>query len=261
MPTKTEQSDLMIALYGRHGASPLPIVAAMTPAQCFDAALDAARIAIRYRTPVILLTDLFLANSSEPWLIPDATALAAIEPKFAQPNGGGEFQPYARDGDHARAWAIPGTPGLMHRLGGIEKSQPSGAISYDPDNHQLMTDQRAAKVAGVEVPPLALDADPDATLLVIGWGSSYGTIRTAVRRVRESGHAVAYAHFEHLNPLPTNTAEVLRAYPRRLVAEMNEGQLVKVLRGEYVLEIDSYAITQGRPLLAAEIEREILDRL
>ena len=260
MPTKTEQSDLLMALYGRHGESPLPIVAASTPAECFDAAIEAARIAIRYRTPVILLTDLFLANSSEPWLIPSAASLPAIDPDFAQPNGGA-FEPYARNGDGARPWAVPGTAGLEHRIGGIEKSEPSGSISYEPDNHQRMTDQRKAKVAGIDVAPLIVDEDPGAELLVLGWGSSFGTLRTAVRRVREGGRAVAHAQIRHLNPLPANTREVLAAYPRVLVAEMNDGQLVKVLRGEFLRELDSYAVTQGRPLLAAEIEREILSRL
>jgi 2-oxoglutarate ferredoxin oxidoreductase subunit alpha len=261
MPTKTEQSDLLMALYGRHGESPLPIVAATTPTECFDAAIEAARIAIRYRTPVILLTDLFLANSSEPWLIPDAAALPRIDPGFAVTNGAGSFEPYARNADQARPWAIPGTPGLEHRIGGIEKSQPSGSISYEPENHQLMTDQRRSRIAAIDVAPLVVDEDPGAELLVIGWGSSFGTLRTATRRVREGGGAVAHAQFRHLNPLPANTGEVLAAYPRVLVAEMNDGQLVKVLRSEFLKEIDSYAVTQGRPLLAAEMEREILSRL
>jgi 2-oxoglutarate ferredoxin oxidoreductase subunit alpha len=261
MPTKTEQSDLLMALYGRHGESPLPIVAATAPSDCFDAAIEAARIAIRYRTPVILLTDLYLANSSEPWLVPQAEALPAIDPAFAVANGAGPFEPYARNSDLARPWAVPGTRGLEHRIGGIEKSQPSGSISYEPENHQLMTDQRKAKIAGVDVPPLIVDGDSEAELLLIGWGSSYGTLRTAVRRVREGGGAVAHAQFRHLNPLPANTRDVLAAFPRVLVAEMNDGQLVKLLRGEFVREIDSYAVTQGRPLLAAEIEREILSRL
>ena len=261
MPTKTEQSDLLMALYGRHGESPLPIVAATAPAECFDAAIEAARIAIRYRTPVILLTDLYLANSSEPWLVPQAASLPSIDPAFAVANGAGRFEPYARNADLARPWAVPGTPGLEHRIGGIEKSEPSGSISYEPENHQLMTDQRKAKIAGIDVPPLVVDSDGDAELLLIGWGSSYGTLRTAVRRVREGGGAVAHAQFRHLNPLPGNTRDVLGAFPRVLVAEMNDGQLVKVLRGEFVRELESYAVTQGRPLLAAEIEREILSRL
>jgi 2-oxoglutarate ferredoxin oxidoreductase subunit alpha len=261
MPTKTEQSDLLMALHGRHGESPLPIVCATTPAQCFEATLEAARIAVRYRTPVILLTDLFLANSSEPWMLPDVEELTAIDPHFAALNGGGPFQAYARDGDGARPWAVPGTPGLMHRIGGIEKSQPSGGISYEAANHQAMTNQRRERIAGIEVAPLVVDADPGAELLVVGWGSSYGSLRAAVRRLRVAGHPVAHAHFHHLHPLPANTAEVLGAFERVLVTEMNDGQLVKLLRAEFRRDIDSYAVTQGRPLLAAELEAQMLERL
>jgi 2-oxoglutarate ferredoxin oxidoreductase subunit alpha len=260
MPTKTEQSDLLMALYGRHGESPLPIVCATTPAQCFLAVLDAARIAVRYRTPVILLTDLFLANSSEPWRIPDAALLAPIDPAFAAANGHA-FEAYARNADGARPWAVPGTPGLEHRIGGIEKSQPSGGISYEPANHQLMTDQRRERIAGIEVAPLVVDADEDAELLVLGWGSSFGTLRAAVRRLRQDGRPIAHAQFHNLNPLPANTGEVLARFKRVLVAEMNDGQLVRVLRAEFGRKIDSYAVTQGRPLLAAEMERELLERL
>jgi len=261
MPTKTEQSDLLMALYGRHGESPLPIVCATTPAQCFLATLDAVRIAVRYRTPVILLSDLFLANSSEPWRIPDVDSLALIDPNFATPNGGGPFEAYSRDADGARPWAPPGTPGLQHRIGGIEKSQPSGGISYEAGNHQLMTDQRRERIAGIEVSPLVVDADADAELLVLGWGSSYGTLRAAVRRLRAADRPIAHAQFHHLNPLPPNTGEVLSRFKRVLVAEMNDGQLVKVLRAEFLADIESYAITEGRPLLAAEMERELLNRL
>jgi 2-oxoglutarate ferredoxin oxidoreductase subunit alpha len=261
MPTKTEQSDLLMALYGRHGESPLPIVAAATPAQCFDATLEAVRIAVRYRTPVILLSDLFLANSSEPWLIPDVGTLPMIDPHFATRNGGGPFQAYARDADGVRPWAVPGTPGLQHRIGGLEKAQPSGGISYEGDNHQRMTDVRRDRIAGIDVAPLVVDADPDAELLVLGWGSSYGTLRAAVRRLRDAGRPIAHAHFSNLNPLPANTAEVLGRFKRVLVTEMNDGQLVKLLRAEYLVEIDSYAVTEGRPLFAAEIEQELLKRL
>jgi 2-oxoglutarate ferredoxin oxidoreductase subunit alpha len=260
MPTKTEQSDLLMALYGRHGESPLPIVCATTPAQCFSAVLDAVRIAVRYRTPVILLTDLFLANSSEPWRIPDVALLPPIDPAFATPNGHA-FEAYARNADGARPWAIPGTPGLEHRIGGIEKSQPGGGISYETANHQFMTDQRRERIAGIEVAPLVVDADKDAELLVLGWGSSFGTLRAAVRRLRQAGHPIAHAQFHNLNPLPANTGEVLARFKRVLVAEMNDGQLVRVLRAEYGRQIDSYAVTQGRPLLAAEMERELLERL
>jgi 2-oxoglutarate ferredoxin oxidoreductase subunit alpha len=261
MPTKTEQSDLLMSLYGRHGESPVPIVCAVTPAECFDATLEAARIAIQHRTPVILLSDLFLANSSEPWLLPDVEALPRIDPRFATSNGDGTFEPYARDAQGVRPWALPGTPGLQHRIGGIEKSQPSGGISYDPRNHQQMTDQRRERIAAIEVPPLVLDADPDAELLVLGWGSSYGTLRAAVRRLRDGGWPIAHAHFHHLNPLPANTAEVIARFPRVLVAEMNDGQLVRVLRAEFGGTLESYAVTQGRPLMAGEMERELLKRL
>jgi 2-oxoglutarate ferredoxin oxidoreductase subunit alpha len=261
MPTKTEQSDLLMALYGRHGESPLPIVCACTPAQCFDAAIEAVRIAVRYRTPVILLSDLFLANSSEPWRIPEVESLPTIDPAFAAANRHEPFEAYARNADGARPWAVPGTPGLEHRIGGIEKSQPSGGISYEPANHQLMTDQRRERIAGIEVAPLVVDADPEAELLVLGWGSSWGTLRAAVRRLRDGGHPIAHAHFHNLNPLPANTSEVLARFKRVLVAEMNDGQLVRVLRAEFARDIDSYAITQGRPLLAAEMERELLGRL
>ncbi|HZL55221.1 MAG TPA: 2-oxoacid:acceptor oxidoreductase subunit alpha [Solirubrobacteraceae bacterium] len=260
MPTKTEQSDLLMALYGRHGESPLPIVCATTPAQCFSAVLDAVRIAVRYRTPVILLTDLFLANSSEPWRIPDVALIPPIDPAFASPNGH-VFEAYSRNADGARPWAIPGTPGLEHRIGGIEKSQPAGGISYEPANHQFMTDQRRDRIAGIEVAPLVVDADEDAELLVLGWGSSFGTLRAAVRRLRQAGHPIAHAQFHNLNPLPANTGEVLARFKRVLVAEMNDGQLVRVLRAEFGRELDSYAVTQGRPLLAAEMERELLERL
>jgi 2-oxoglutarate ferredoxin oxidoreductase subunit alpha len=200
MPTKTEQSDLLQALHGRHGESPLPVVAPQSPGQCFDAVYEAVRIAVTYRTPVILLSDLFLANSSEPWKIPSAADLAPIDTRLRTkcPNGT-PFLPYARDDNLARPWAIPGTPGLQHRIGGLEKQDGTGAISYDGPNHQRMTDLRAAKVAGVEVPDLEVHGEEDASLLVLGWGSSYGTIRAGARRVRERGGRVATAHLRHLH--------------------------------------------------------------
>ena len=182
---------------------------------------------------MILLSDLFLANSSEPWLIPDVESLPTIDPAFAAANGHEPFEPYARNADGARPWAVPGTPGLEHRIGGIEKSQPSGGISYEPANHQQMTDQRRERIAGIEVAPLIVDADPEAELLVLGWGSSWGTLRAAVRRLRDGGHPIAHAHFRNLNPLPANTGEVLARFKRVLVAEMNDGQLVRVLRADF----------------------------
>jgi len=263
MPTKTEQSDLLMALYGRHGESPLPVIAPSTPGGCFDAAFEAVRVAVRYRTPVILLSDTFLASSSEPWQVPDVAELPSIDPGFAAARDGAdepEFLPYGRDEDLARPWAIPGTPGLQHRIGGLEKTDGSGNISYDGANHQLMTDLRGAKVDGIDVPALEVDADPDATLLVLGWGSSEGTIRAGVRRARLAGHKVASAHVRHLNPLPANTGDVLRSFDRVLVPEMNTGQLAQVLRAKYLVDVESFCKVQGLPLYAAEIEREIAER-
>ena len=263
MPTKTEQSDLLMALYGRHGESPLPVIAPSTPGGCFDAAFEAVRVAVRYRTPVILLSDTFLASSSEPWQVPDVADLPAIDAGFAAARDGEgepEFLPYGRDEDLARPWAIPGTPGLQHRIGGLEKTDGSGNISYDGANHQLMTDLRAAKIDGVEVPALEVDADPDATLLVLGWGSSEGSIRAGVRRARLAGHKVARAHIRHLHPLPSNTGDVLRSFDRVVVPEMNTGQLAQVLRAKYLVDVESFCKVQGLPLYAAEIEREIAER-
>jgi 2-oxoglutarate ferredoxin oxidoreductase subunit alpha len=262
MPTKTEQSDLLMAIHGRHGESPLPVVAASTPGQCFDAAYEAARIAVHYRTPVILLSDLFLANSSEPWRIPDTGELPAIEPRFAEA-GDGEFEPYARDARGARPWAVPGTPGLAHRIGGLEKQDVTGDISYDGANHALMTRIRADKVAGItaELPLLEVDEDPAAELLILGWGSSRGAIRAAARRVRANGHSVAIAHLHHLQPLPANLGAVLHRYERVLVPEMNTGQLAGLLRARFLVDVESYCKLEGKPLFAGELEREIEARL
>jgi 2-oxoglutarate/2-oxoacid ferredoxin oxidoreductase subunit alpha len=265
MPTKTEAADLFAAMYGRHGESPIPVVAARTPADCFHAAIEAARIAVTYRTPVILLSDTFLTNSSEPWKLPDVDDLPVIEPKFAtQANHDDGFMPYLRDENLARPWAVPGTPGLRHRVGGLEKQDVTGNISYDPANHERMTHLRAAKVARIaeDVPPLQVD-DPgdDAELLLLGWGSSYGAIKGGVRRVRRSGVKVAHAHLTHLNPLPRGVAEALARYPRVLVPEMNMGQLVRIVRAEFLVDAESYTKVQGQPILAGEIEEQILERL
>jgi 2-oxoglutarate ferredoxin oxidoreductase subunit alpha len=264
MPTKNEAADLLMAMYGRHGESPIPIVASYTPSQCFDAAIEAVRIAVTYRTPVILLSDTFLGNSSEPWLIPDVDALPEIDPGFAaEAVAGNGFEPYARDARLARPWAIPGTPGLEHRIGGLEKEDGSGNISYDPENHERMTELRAAKVAKIadDMPLLEVD-DPDgAELLVLGWGSTYGSIRAAARRVRNRGGSIATAHFFHLNPLPRNTAEVLSSYERVLVPELNMGQLVKLLRAEFLVAAEGYSKVQGLPFGFAELEREMERRL
>jgi 2-oxoglutarate/2-oxoacid ferredoxin oxidoreductase subunit alpha len=263
MPTKTEQSDLLMAIHGRHGESPLPVVAASTPGQCFEAAYEAAKIAVEYRTPVILLSDLFLANSSEPWRIPETASLPPIDPALAAAAGEERFEPYTRDERGARPWAIPGTPGLAHRIGGLEKQDRTGDISYDGDNHALMTQIRADKVAGIaaDLPLLEVDADEDATLLVLGWGSSLGAIRAAARRVRANGHPVATAHLRHLHPLPANTAEVLARYERVLVPEMNSGQLAQILRARFLVDVETHSKVEGKPLFAAELERAIEERL
>ncbi|HEY7795890.1 MAG TPA: 2-oxoacid:acceptor oxidoreductase subunit alpha [Gaiellaceae bacterium] len=259
MPTKPEQADLLMVLFGRNSESPVPVLAASTPSQCFHAAIEAARIALKYRTPVYLLSDAYLANGSEPWLIPDVTGLPDITPTFATADGG-EFQPYARDpATLARPWALPGTPGLEHRIGGLEKADITGNVSYDPENHDLMTRLRAAKVAGIanDIPSLEVD-DPDgADTLVLGWGSTYGPIAAAVRRVRRAGRRVAQAHLHYLNPFPLNTGEVLRSYDKILVPEMNLGQLLKLVRAEFLVDAVGYNRVRGLPFKASELEEAI----
>jgi len=251
-------------MYGRHGETPVPIVASSTPSQCFHAAFEAVRIALKYRTPVILLSDTFLANSAEPWRLPDPAELPDISVAFAtKPNHDGEFWPYLRDENLARPWAIPGTPGLQHRIGGLEKQEGTGNISYDPANHEYMTRLRAAKVAKIadDIPELSVDEQGGEELLVIGWGSTFGQIAAGVRRVRAAGKKVAHAHLYHLNPFPRNTGDVLRRFKRVLVPEINNGQLVRLLRAEYLVDAKSYTKIQGLPFRAAEIETEILKRL
>jgi 2-oxoglutarate ferredoxin oxidoreductase subunit alpha len=261
LPTKTEQADLLLAMYGRHGEAPIPIVAASTPSHCFDAAIEAARIALKYRTPVILLTDGYLANGAEPWLLPDVDALPDLTVTFAtEPNHGDEFWPYLRDPKTlARPWALPGTPGLMHRIGGLEKQDGTGNVNYEPENHQRMVELRAEKVARIanDIPPLQVD-DPDgAELLVLGWGSTWGVVQQAVRQVRAGGKKVAHAHLVHLNPFPTNLGDVLRRYPKVLVPEMNLGQLARLVRAEYLVDARSLTKVQGLPFRAAEVQSAI----
>jgi 2-oxoglutarate ferredoxin oxidoreductase subunit alpha len=262
LPTKTEQSDLLMAIHGRHGESPLPVIAPATPADCFDSALEAVRIAVRYRTPVILLADTFLMNSSEPWRLPQANEIAPIDPDFAtQPNAGEEFLPYLRNERGARPWAIPGTPGLQHRLGGLEKEHGSGLVSYDPANHALMTKLRAEKLQHLakELPPLRVDADKDAELLVLGWGSTAGVIGAAARRVRERGIPVATAHLRAVEPMPANTGEVLRCFPKLLVPELNSGQLLSLVRDRFLVDARGFNKLEGLPILAEELEQAILE--
>ncbi len=267
LPTKTEQADLLQAMFGRNGEAPLPLVAPRSPGDCFDAALEAARIAVTYRTPVILLSDGSLANGSEPWRVPSIDTLPTIDPGFATgpnaPDGSDEFWPYLRDDDTlARPWARPGTPGLEHRIGGLEKADGRGSISYDPDNHERMVRLRAAKIDGITVPDIEVD-DPsgDAELLVLGWGSTYGPIGAGCRRVRALGHSVAQAHLRHLNPLPANLGDVLGRYRTVLVPEMNLGQLALLLRGRYLIDIRSYTRISGLPFKAEELQNLFLDHL
>ena len=260
LPTKTEQGDLLLAMFGRHGESPMPIVAASSPSDCFAMAMEAARIAVTYRTPVILLSDTFLTNSSEPWKVPEIDSLPVIEPKFAVANGE-PFMPYERDEKLARPWAVPGTPGLVHRIGGLEREDVTGNISYDPVNHETMTYIRRDKVEGIaaDIPLLEVDdPDGDAELLVLGWGSSLGTIRAASRRVREQGRKVATAHLRHLNPFPSNTGDVVKAYPTVLIPEMNLGQLAMLIRAKFLVDAKSFAKVQGLPIFAEDLEEEIL---
>ncbi len=268
LPTKTEAADLMMAMYGRHGEAPLPIVASYSPSNCFDMAIEACRIALKYRTPVILLSDGYLANGSEPWLIPDVDTLPDISITFAteanhinEATGEPEHWPYVRDPETlARSWALPGTPGLMHRIGGIEKEDGSGNISYTPDNHAHMVETRAAKVAGIakDIPLVEVTGDAaDADLLVLGWGSTWGAAITAVDRQRAKGRKVAHAHLTHLNPFPSNLGEVLRRYPKILVPEMNTGHLARLVRAEFLVDARMVSKVRGVPFTAAEVEAAI----
>ncbi|BCI54178.1 2-oxoglutarate ferredoxin oxidoreductase subunit alpha [Mycolicibacterium litorale] len=254
LPTKTEQADLLQALYGRNGESPVAVLAPRSPSDCFDIAVDAARIALTYRTPVIILSDGAIANGSEPWRIPDIADYDRIDHTFAQT--GDEFAPYARDPETlARQFAVPGTAGLEHRIGGLEKANGSGNISYEPKNHDLMVRLRQAKIDGITVPDLEVD-DPtgDADLLLIGWGSSYGPIGEACRRARRKGIKVAHAHLRHLNPFPANLGEVLARYPKVVAPEMNMGQLALLLRGKYLVDVQSVTKVEGMAFLADEVE-------
>ena len=267
LPTKTEQSDLLQAMYGRNGEAPIPIVAASAAGECFDAAIEAARIAIKYRTPVMLLSDGYLANGAEPWRLPDVDRLPDLsaDVRFATaPNSGEEFWPFLRDPETlARPWAIPGTAGLEHRIGGLEKADGRGGISYDPENHHHMTELRAAKIAGIarDIPELDVDHQDGAELLVIGWGSTYGPIRAAVRKARKNGHKVARAHLHHLNPFPANTGEVVLRYPRVLVPEMNMGQLRLLLRANFLVDARGYNKVAGLPFTTSELERAIVEHI
>ncbi|MEV6595212.1 2-oxoglutarate ferredoxin oxidoreductase subunit alpha, partial [Streptomyces acidicola] len=260
LPTKTEQADLLQAMYGRNGEAPVPVIAPRTPADCFDAALEAARIALTYRTPVMLLSDGYLANGSEPWRIPELDELPDLTVQFAQgpnhtmPDGTEVFWPYKRDPHTlARPWAIPGTPGLEHRIGGIEKQDGTGNISYDPANHEHMVRTRQAKIDGITVPDLDVDDPHGANTLVLGWGSTYGPITAAVRRLRTAGESIAQAHLRHLNPFPRNLGAVLRRYDNVVIPEMNLGQLATLIRAKYLVDARSYNQVNGMPFKAEQL--------
>ncbi len=270
MPTKTEQTDLLLAMYGRHGESPLPIVAAKSPSRCFDAAFEACRLALKYRTPVILLTDGLLANGAEPWRLPEVADLPDISVPFAtQPNhtnadGTEDYWPYLRDPDTlARPWAIPGTRGMMHRIGGIEKQDGTGNISYQPDNHAHMVQLRQAKVDGIarDIAGVELDHQDGADVLVLGWGSTWAAITAGVRRVRARGERVAQGHLSHLSPFPADLGDVLSRYGRVLVPEANLGQLALLLRAEFLIDVQSYVQVNGLPFRAAAMESRILEEI
>nr|WP_305793845.1 2-oxoacid:acceptor oxidoreductase subunit alpha [Streptomyces hyaluromycini] len=260
LPTKTEQADLLQAMFGRNGEAPVPVIAPRTPADCFDAALEAARIALAYRTPVMLLSDGYLANGSEPWRIPELEELPDLRVQFASgPNhtledGTEVFWPYKRDPQTlARPWAVPGTPGLEHRIGGIEKQDGSGSISYDPANHDFMVRTRQAKIDGIGVPDLEVDDPEGARTLVLGWGSTYGPITAAVRRLRAAGEPIAQAHLRHLNPFPRNLGEILSRYDRVVVPEMNLGQLATLIRARYLVDVRSHNQVNGMPFKAEQL--------
>ncbi|HYQ86808.1 MAG TPA: 2-oxoacid:acceptor oxidoreductase subunit alpha [Bacteroidota bacterium] len=258
LPTKTEQADLLQALYGRNSEAPIPVIAASTPADCFLTAFEAVRIAIKYMTPVIILSDGYLANGAEPWLIPLVASLPDIAPKFrTDPEG---FQPYMRDERTlARPWAIPGTPGLEHRIGGLEKEHITGNVSYDPENHEFMVKMRQAKVDRIadDIPPAVVEGDQKGDLLVVGWGGTYGAIRTAVEEKRKEGKSVSHLQLKYINPFQKNVGEILYNFKNVLVPELNLGQLARVLRAKYLVPAITLSKVQGLPFKAIEIENKI----
>ena len=270
LPTKTEASDLLMAMYGRHGEAPMPVIAPYSPGHCFHAAIEAARIALKYRTPVMLMSDGYLANGSEPWKLPDVDSLPIIntifttEPNHVDEDGNEHFWPYKRDPETlARAWAVPGTPGLMHRIGGIEKEDGTGNISYDPLNHQHMTDIRQAKVENIasDIPLTWVEGDEDADVLLVGWGSTWGAITSAAKLVRDQGHKIAHAHLIHISPFPSDLGDVLSRYKTVICPEMNMGQLSKLLRAEFLVDVKSVNKVQGQPFTTSELVDVILEEL
>jgi len=265
LPTKVEQSDLLFAMYGRHGEAPLPVIAAATPSDAFEVAIEAARIALKYMTPVILLSDGYIANSSEPWRLPDLTRIPDLTVDYASgPNQGDSFLPYLRDPETlARPWAVPGTPGLEHRLGGLEKQDGTGNVSYDPMNHEHMTILREEKIARIanDISPVEVFGDQDADLLVLGWGSTFGAIRAGVNRARKREGKVAHVHLRHINPFPANLGDVLARFETVLVPELNRGQLSRLIRARYLVDAISQSKVQGQPFKATEIAMRIMQLL
>jgi 2-oxoglutarate ferredoxin oxidoreductase subunit alpha len=257
MPTKTEQADLLQVMFGRNSDSPVVVVAPATPAECFTFSIEAWRLALKYMTPVVYMSDAFLASGAEPWHIPDVEDMPSIAvPNRTERQG---FYPYLRDETTlARPWAVPGTPGLEHRIGGLEKADILGNVSYDPDNHHRMQLLRQAKIAGIaaDIPPLEVHGPAEGDLLVLGWGSTYGAIRSAVERLQGRGASIAHAHMRYLNPMPANTGDVLRAYKRVLVPEVNLGQLLMLIRARFLVDAIGYNRVRGKPFRIAELEAE-----
>lgn len=261
LPTKTEQADLLQSLYGRNGESPVPVLAARTPRDCFYMAIEASRIALKYMTPVILLTDGYLANGSEPWRIPNVNDLPEIKSNIRTEKEG--FFPYLRDEVLSRPWAIPGTPGLEHRVGGLEKANITGNVNYDPDNHDFMVKLRAQKVQNIQsdIPDLKVDGDESGELLVLGWGGTYGTIKEAVSKARELGYNLTQAHLRYLNPMPKNTGDVLRKFKKILIPEINLGQLAKLIRSEFLIEVEQFNLVRGLPFRTSDVLTKITEIL
>jgi len=266
LPTKTEQSDLLQAYYGRNGECPMPVISASTPSDCFDAVYEAVRIAVQHMTPVIFLSDGYIANGAEPWKFPSSADLPPIEVKFKTELGVDEekFQPYLRDEKLVRPWAIPGTPGLEHRIGGLEKQNVTGNVSYDPENHQMMVKIREEKVARIadHIPPQRLDSGPaTGDLLVLGWGSTYGSIKSAVSELQKEGYAVSHAHLRHLRPFPANLGELLRSFKQVLIPEINNGQLIKIIRDQYFVDAKGYHKIMGIPITKTELVLKLREML
>jgi 2-oxoglutarate/2-oxoacid ferredoxin oxidoreductase subunit alpha len=260
LPTKTEQSDLYQAVYGRNGDAPMPVLAVRSPADAFDVAIEAVRIATQYMTPVMILTDGYIANAAEPWKVPDMSGYAPFPVQFKTdtPTEGEKFLPYARDDKGSRPWVKPGTPGLLHRIGGIEKAAGTGNLDYSPANHQEMTNQRQNKVLGIAIPDQAVElGDTSGKLAIVGWGSTFGPIHQAVRRARKLGKDVSHIHIRHIWPMPRNLGALLKGYEKILVPEMNTGQLKTVLRDQFLVDAQPLNKVSGQPFRIAEIEAAI----